>query len=208
MINTLAVFLGTCLLLAMVPGPGAAVIFRQAVGDGRRSAFMTMLGNETALVIWGIAAACGLTALVTASQLAYDTMRIVGAGVLIWLGVQALLSVRRGESTFAPPSGTDPGRSSGWRSYRTGLIANLTNPKAAVFAMSFLPQFVPGGLPVLPTVVLLAVLWAVMDALWFSGVIWFIGRARSLFDRSVVRRRLTQFSGAVLIALGLRLVTE
>ncbi|MFK3984060.1 LysE family translocator [Micromonospora sp. NPDC050397] len=208
MINTLAVFLGTCLLLAMVPGQGAVVILRQAVGEGRRSALMTMLGNETALVVWGVAAALGLTALITASQVAYDTMRIVGAGVLIFLGVQAFLSVRRGQPALGVPEGSFAVRSTGWRSYRAGLVANLTNPKAAVFAMSFLPQFAPRGLPTLPTVVGLAVLWAVMDAIWFTGVIWFVDRAKGLFARSAVRRRLTQVSGAVLIALGLRLATE
>jgi threonine/homoserine/homoserine lactone efflux protein len=203
--HEIAIFLGTCLLLAMVPGPGAAVILRQAVRDGRRSAVMTMLGNETALVLWGLAAAAGLTALIAASEVAYAVMRVLGAVVLVVLGVQALRTAWRGGSTFEQPEATATTGPTGWQSYRTGVVANLTNPKAAVFALSFLPQFVPAGFPVAATLPVLAVLWGMMDALWFTGVIWFIGRAKELFTRSSFRRRLTQLSGVVLIGLGLRL---
>lgn len=66
MLHDLAIFLGSCLLIGMVPGPGAAVNLRQAVRDGRRSALMTMLGRETSLVLWGLAAAAGLTAVIAA----------------------------------------------------------------------------------------------------------------------------------------------
>ena len=208
MLHELAVFLGTCLLLAMVPGPGAAVILRQAMRDGRRSALMTMLGNETALVLWGLAATAGLTALITASEVAYNVMRVVGAVVLIVLGAQALRTAWRGGSTFEQVEATAGTGPSGWQSYRTGVIANLTNPKAAVFALSFLPQFVPAGFSVPATLPLLAVLWGVVDAIWFTLVIWFIGRAKEIFARSSVRRRLTQLSGVVLIGLGLRLALD
>lgn len=84
----------------------------------------------------------------------------------------------------------------------------MTNPKVAVFALSFLPQFVPAGYPVSGTLPILAVLWGVVDAIWFTGVIWFIGRAKELFGRSSFRRRLTQLSGVVLIGLGLRLALD
>jgi threonine/homoserine/homoserine lactone efflux protein len=207
-LHELAVFLGTCLLLAMVPGPGAAVILRQAMRDGRRSALMTMLGNETALVLWGLAAAAGLTALITASEVAYSVLRVVGAVVLIVLGAQALRTAWRGSSTFEQPEATAGTGPSGWQSYRTGVIANLTNPKAAVFALSFLPQFVPAGFSVPATLPLLAVLWGVVDAIWFTLVIWFINRSKEIFARSSVRRRLTQLSGVVLIGLGLRLALD
>ena len=209
--QTLLVFAGVCLLLAMVPGPGAMVILRQAVHDGRRPAFMTLLGNETALLLWGFAAAAGLTVLITASRLAYDTMRLAGAGVLIVLGVQAIVNARRRTPRAMPEAvETTPsaGRPNAWRPYSVGLIANLTNPKAAVFALSFLPQFVHPGHPALPALMGLAVLWAVVDAAWFTLVIWLIGKVRTYFTRAAIWRRLTRLSGAVLIGLGLRLALE
>jgi threonine/homoserine/homoserine lactone efflux protein len=207
-IHELTIFLGTCLLLTMVPGPGAAVILRQAVRDGRRSALMTMLGQETALVLWGVAAAAGLSALIAASEVAFAVMRVVGAVVLMVLGVQALRTARRGGSTFEQPGPTATTGPTEWQSYRTGLVANVTNPKIAVFSLSFLPQFVPAGFPVSATLPILAVLWGVVDTIWYTAVIWCVGRAKELFGRSSLRHRLTQLSGMVLIGLGLRLALD
>ena len=99
-------------------------------------------------------------------------MRVVGAVVLVVLGVQALRTARRGGSTFEQPGTTATTGPTGWQSYRTGLVANVTNPKIAVFSLSFLPQFVPAGFPVSATLPILAVLWGVVDTIWYTGVIW------------------------------------
>jgi threonine/homoserine/homoserine lactone efflux protein len=209
MLSNVLAFLGACVLIAMVPGPSTAVILRQAVRDGRRAALLTTLGNETGVVGWGVAAALGLTALVTASQIAYDTIRVLGAIFLVVLGVQSLLAARRAAPATAAPAATAAGtNSSGWHAYRVGVATIAANPKAAVFAMSFLPQFVPAGVPVLPALVTLAVVWGIVDLLWYGLLIWFVGRARAVFSRAAVRRRLEQVSGAVLVALGVRLAVE
>jgi threonine/homoserine/homoserine lactone efflux protein len=209
--QTLVAFAVVCLLLAMVPGPGAMVILRQAIRDGRGPAAMTLLGNETALIIWGCAAASGLTALITASRVAYDMMRLTGAVVLVVLGVQAVVQARRQGVQDVPESvesGRPVRRHRAWRSYSVGLLANLTNPKAAVFALSFLPRFARPGYPLLPMLVGLSVLWAVVDALWFLLVIWFIARAKAFLTWASVWRRLARLSGIVLIGLGFRPALE
>ncbi len=226
MITNLPLFLGVCLLLAMVPGPGAMVVLRQAIRDGRRTALLTLVGNETALIMWGLAAAAGLTALIQASRLAYDGVRLVGAAVLVVIGVQSLVQARRAKGQRAqrrrdaPASGEQPGspldaaaaavpgERGGWRAFTVGVITNLTNPKAGVFAMSFLPQFAASKTPGFAVFIVLAALWALVDALWFGAVIWFIGRARHFFSRDGVWRRMTQVSGVVLIGLGLRVAIE
>jgi threonine/homoserine/homoserine lactone efflux protein len=207
MVNELVVFLGVCFLLAMVPGPGAMVIVRQATRDSRTSAFMTLLGNETALLLWGVAAACGLTALIEASQVAYDLIRYAGAAVLIVLGIQSLVS-RKSPLPPEEAAPDDPRQGGYWRAYSAGLLTNLMNPKAGIFAMSFMPQFVPHGLPAFYGFLLLAVLWALMDSLWFTGVIWGIGKAREYFTRANVWRRITQISGIVIIGLGVRVALD
>ena len=157
--TTIIAFLGACTLIAASPGPSTVLIIKQSL-HSRRSGFLTVLGNETGVFVWGVVAAFGLTALLAASEMAYDVMRIVGAVVLVGFGVQALRQARRTEG--APESGgREDTAPSGWASYRGGLLLNLANPKAAVFALSFLPQFVPEGAPHLLTMVGLAALWAV-----------------------------------------------
>ena len=106
--------------------------------------------------------------MLAASSVAYDVLRVAGAIVLIGLGAQALFRARRGASSAeldgaATPSASNAGRG-GWSAYRAGLVTNLANPKAGVFAISFLPQFIPRGYPVLPTGLLLAAIWVICDA--------------------------------------------
>jgi threonine/homoserine/homoserine lactone efflux protein len=203
--NTLLPFLGACLLIAASPGPSTVLIIRQSL-QSRRAGFLTVLGNETGVFVWGVVAAFGLTALLVASQLAFDIMRIVGAAVLIGFGIQTLRAARRGHAERAEP--VEVRVRSGWRSYRGGLLLNLANPKAAVFAMSFLPQFVPDGMPQLSTMVGLAALWALFEIGYYGLYVWFVGRMARVVARVGVRRRVEQVSGGVLLALGVRMAVD
>ncbi|TQS21641.1 LysE family transporter [Microbispora hainanensis] len=117
----------------MIPGVSTAVILRQTLRSGRSSGVAALLGNETGIFLWAM---------------------------------------------------------------------------AAVFAMSFLPQFVPQGAHVPLTLTMLAVVWVVVDVVWYVGVIWLIGRAGAVLGRPAVRRRLEQVSGTVLVALGVRVALE
>lgn len=209
MLTTLIAFLGACTLIAASPGPSTVLIVKQSLRS-RRAGFMTVLGNETGIFIWGLAAACGLTALVAASELAYDVMRVVGAGVLLFLGAQTLWNARKKKTGDGAAEDADaPVRAqSSWAAYRSGLLLNLANPKAAVFAMSFLPQFVPSGAPQLPVMIGLAALWAVYEVGYYGLYVWFVGRMKAVLSRAAVRRRLEQVSGGVLVLLGARLAVE
>jgi threonine/homoserine/homoserine lactone efflux protein len=203
--TTLIAFLGACTLVAASPGPSTVLIIKQSL-HSRRSGFLTVLGNETGVFIWGVLAAFGLTALLTASEMAYDVMRIVGAVVLVGFGVQALRQARRAKG--AQEDAWEGTPKSGWASYRGGLLLNLANPKAAVFAMSFLPQFVPEGAPHLPAMVGLAALWAVYEVGYYGLYVWFVGRMKTMLSRAGVRRRLEQVSGGVLLLLGVRMALD
>jgi len=203
--TTLLAFLGACTLIAASPGPSTVLIIKQSL-HSRRSGFLTVLGNETGVFIWGVVAAFGLTALLTASEVAYDVMRVVGAVVLVGFGVQALRQARRAKG--ADDGVWEGAPKSGWHSYRGGLLLNLANPKAAVFAMSFLPQFVPEGAPHLPAMVGLAALWAVYEVGYYGLYVWFVGRLKSVLSRAGVRRRLEQVSGGVLLLFGVRMALE
>ncbi|MFF4907439.1 LysE family translocator [Streptomyces sp. NPDC001260] len=207
MLSTLLAFLGACTLIAASPGPSTVLIVKQSLRS-RRSGFLTVLGNETGVFLWGVVAALGLTALLAASEVAYGVMRFAGALVLVVFGVQALRRARRsGDGEEAEDFRESRGRT-GWAAYRGGLLLNLANPKAAVFAMSFLPQFVPTGAPHLPAMIGLAALWAVYEVGYYGLYVWFVGRLRNVLSRAGARRRLEQVSGGVLLLLGVRLALE
>ncbi|WP_067464894.1 LysE family translocator [Actinomadura macra] len=218
MLESLIAFTGAAVLIAVAPGPSTVVIMRQSLRTGRRGGLATVLGNEAGVLVWGLAAAVGLSALLAASRLAYDGLRVAGAAVLVWFGVRALWRARRGASGDGAQDpgimdGMDAGgagedRVSGWRCFRLGLVTNVANPKAGVFAVSFLPQFVPDGWSVPVTLAGFSVLWALIDLAWYAAVVWLVGSARRVLGRPVVRRRLEQLSGVVLVGLGVRLAAE
>jgi threonine/homoserine/homoserine lactone efflux protein len=186
------------------------MILRQSMGSGRRAGAATVLGNETGVLLWGLAAAFGVSALLLASRLAYDTMRIVGAGVLVYLGLRTLWQARRGHRTAEGRPAAEEARQRGslWRCYRLGVLTNVANPKAGVFAVSFLPQFVPEGAPVFAMLMLLSLMWVLIDAVWYFGVLWLSDRAKRVFERPSARRGLERVSGVVLVGLGIRLAAE
>ena len=204
--HSLIAFVGAAIVVAMVPGPSTVMIMRQAARSGRRAGVATILGNETGVLAWGLAAAFGLSALLVASQVAYDALRVIGAGVLIYLGVRSLWQVRKDH----PPGIAEPALAGGspWRSFRVGILTNAANPKAGVFAVSFLPQFVPDGAPALATLVLFSATWALIDTIWYLGIVWMVTKAKRIIERPRVRRRLEQLSGVLLVGLGIRLAAE
>ncbi|KAB8167828.1 LysE family translocator [Streptomyces sp. 3MP-14] len=207
MLSHLPAFLLACLLIAASPGPGTVLIIRNSLRD-RRAGFLTVLGNESGVFIWGLAAAFGLTALLDASEAAYDVLRLGGAVVLVIFGIQTLRAARRGSGASLAAERPDAEPGSRAHYYRTGLLLNLANPKAGIFAMAFLPQFVPAGAPHLPTMVLLAAIWAVFEVGYYATYVWGVDRMRTLLARPTVRRRLEQVSGVVLIGLAVRLATD
>ncbi|MFI6877347.1 LysE family translocator [Streptomyces sp. NPDC050400] len=204
--STLLAFLGACTLIAASPGPSTVLIIKESLRS-RRSGFLTVLGNETGVFVWGVVAAFGLSALLAASEAAYTVTRVVGAVVLVAFGVQTLRQARRTKGEGLGDTAAAPARS-GFASYRGGLLLNLANPKAAVFAMSFLPQFVPHGAPHLPAMIGLAALWAVYEVGYYGLYVWCVGRLKDVLSRAGVRRRLEQVSGGVLLLLGVRLALE
>ncbi|KWT60907.1 lysine transporter LysE [Streptomyces albus subsp. albus] len=209
MFSSLIGFTAVAVLLTVSPGPDFAVVLRTSLGSGRRAALCSALGIAAGCVVWGLAGAVGLTAMLSASRTAYDALRIAGALYLMWLGFQALRSAHRRAPGGDRPEGAGPesgiadaGRQTPLRAFRTGLLTNVLNPKVGVVYMSLLPQFIPHGSPVVATTLLLVAVHVLLGLLWLGGIALAVHRARALFQRPRVRRRLDQATGGVLLALG------
>src|SRR3954467_8686574 len=124
---TLVSFAGIAVLVSVTPGPATALVVRSAALRGRREAMLTTLGNSTGILVWALASVLGISALVAASEAAFVGLKVVGAIVLVWLGVRALRGGRG--SRVAGGGGVGVGRGA----YGNGLVTSFANPKLAVF---------------------------------------------------------------------------
>jgi threonine/homoserine/homoserine lactone efflux protein len=202
-VHGLAAFLGIAVLVTLTPGPATAMVIRNALREGRRSAFLTTLGNSIGVLFWGMASAFGVSALIAAPGVAFTALKGTGAVVLVWLGVQSLRT-RRAESP--PSSGHEEVLSP--RAFRDGLVTCLANPKLAIFFVALFPQFVGSGHSNLTTGLAMAALIVALDLVWYSTLALLVTRVRRGFVSGSWRKRVERLTGSVMIAFGLRLAAE
>jgi threonine/homoserine/homoserine lactone efflux protein len=137
--TTLAAFAAASLLLILLPGPAMIFLVTRGVVGGRRVGAVSALGVESATLVYVIATALGLTALLATSALALSAIRYVGAAYLLYLGIRTILTRR--EPLIAAGEAGAP-QPSAWRTWRQGFFVGIANPKVALFFLAFFPQFV------------------------------------------------------------------
>ncbi|MFF3227897.1 LysE family translocator [Nocardia suismassiliense] len=207
-VTVLPQFLLACVILAALPGPATALFLQRAVRDGRKAGLAAVAGNEIGVLAWNLAGAAGLSVLLVANRYMNTAMHIIGAVVLIWLGVQAWRGARTDDEfgstmTKMLPSGRTPAAA-----FRASLVSIAANPKAAVFGLTILPQFLPSSGPVLPTIFILVAIQLVVDTAWCVGIVLAADQAGSWLRRTGIRQRIERALGAILIALGLGLAAD
>jgi len=141
-LTTLLAFALASLALAITPGPDMALFIARTMNWGRVHGFATVLGAISGIAVHTTLVAFGISVLIVAAPAAFWVLKIVGALYLIWLAIQALRA--GGGVLVVRQAGRQP---SLWQSYLTGLGINLTNPKVALFFVTFLPQFVSASDP-------------------------------------------------------------
>ena len=189
--------------LTVTPGLDTALVLRAALTRSRAEALATGAGIVAGLLVWGAAAAVGVSALLTASAPAYDVLRWAGAAYLVWIGGRLLLRAVRG--TGVPDAGSVAAPASAWRAARTGLVTNLLNPKVGVFYVALLPQFVPPGSDPLLVGLLLAAVHGALSLVWFGLLAALAGVAGRWLRRPGAVRAVDAVTGATLVGFGVRL---
>lgn len=188
----------------MVPGQGVAMILRQSILGGPRAAVLSLFGNSLGLVTWGTLSAVGLSAIFATSPTAYAVLKWSGVIFLIYLSIQTLFALRHEFGKFDLQSA---GEVKAWPAIRLGLFTNLTNVKAAVFAVAFIPQFVPQEFSLGWGIFIFGLIWPLVSTSWYLFLIWTVDRSANFIQRPQVRRALTGISavGIMGLAIGLAL---
>ncbi|HEX6959159.1 MAG TPA: LysE family translocator [Ferrovibrio sp.] len=209
----LIAYLSIAAIVIVTPGPDTAVTTRATLLGGRRAGIATGLGVACGLSTWAVFTSVGLVALLLASEPLFLAVKYAGAAYLIWLGLQALWGAwrMRKAAAAAIPAPKGP-RLRPRRAFLQGLISDLGNPKIAIFFASILPQFSSAftslGCSLFAALLLLGVIFSLMTFVWLTAYATLIARAGDAYRGSRLRQMVEALTGAVLIALGLRIATE
>jgi threonine/homoserine/homoserine lactone efflux protein len=195
-------------LLTITPGLDTALVLRTSAVEGGKQAMLAGIGICFGCLLWGVAASFGLSALLAVSGFAYKVLRIVGAIYLGYLGIKLLLRAFTSTSSNSAVEPEEYASRDGSLWFKRGLLTNLLNPKVGVFYLSFLPQFIPTGVPVWPFSILLALIHATEGLLWFL----LLTNATELVSGWLRQRRvvmaLDSATGAIFIGFGLKIAFD
>jgi threonine/homoserine/homoserine lactone efflux protein len=189
-------------LLVMIPGQGVAMVLRQSIIGGPKAAFLSSIGNCLGILIWSVSSAIGLSAIFTRSDTAYSILKWSGVIFLMFISGQTFLSLRQEFGRFDLES-TET--TSTWASFRLGLITNLTNAKAAVYAVAFIPALIPKETSLGFGIIVLGTVWALISITWNIGLIWTVQKSASYIQRPTVRRALTAVSAIGILGIAVSL---
>jgi threonine/homoserine/homoserine lactone efflux protein len=199
-----AVFLTIAAVLTITPGADTALVTKNVIARGRMSAFFTTLGIALGCLTHATLSALGLSLVLRQSTALFETVKFAGAVYLIYIGAASLWSAIRNKNMVqaAAPQATGERR---LRSFAEGLFTNLLNPKVALFYLTFLPQFIAAGEPIMRKSLFLASIHVVMGTVWLTLFAFLLHAMSGLFSRSSLRRKLEAITGGLLIAFGLKL---
>lgn len=200
-LSHLALFCAASVALILTPGPDNIYVLTRGIAQGRVAALAAAIGFALGNLVHTLFAILGLSALLASSATLFGLVKLIGGGYLVWLGIKML----RSAGTIRTEGEMPPVRP--WLIFRQSIVANILNPKVAVFFIAFFPQFIDqqaGSVPL--QMIMLGCIFVVLVAILFGLVGWFAGSLGAwLQQRPRTGRRLDLGAGTVLIGLGLKL---
>lgn len=200
----LHLYLAYCLavaILVLIPGPIVTLVIANSLSHGSRTGLVTVVGASFGDAILLTATAIGLVAFFALLNEVFEIARWLGAVYLIWLGVNAWRAPDSQDAALHPAA-----RRSSLSVFLQGFLVAITNPKAIVFYIAFLPQFVDSRLPVAPQLLVLVGTMILVGLLFDGAYALLAGRARIWLTapgRPLLQRRI---SGTLLIGVGVGLL--
>ncbi len=207
--NSLWTYLIAISLLTITPGVDTVLVIRNTTRGGWRDGALSSLGICLGLFVHATVSAVGISVILLQSAWAFRALRLAGAAYLVWLGIASLRSSAR-EPAVQGLSGHRPAKVDFdlRRSLREGLLSNVLNPKAVVFYMAFLPQFIdPAGSAVSQSL-FLAGLHFLIAMVWQCLLASAVDQARRWMQSGRVRRTLDGVTGSVMVVFGIKLATS
>lgn len=195
--SSLLAFIVTCVIVEITPGPNMAYLAALSLQRGWRTGLAAVAGVALGLSVYGVAAALGVAAIIENSTFLYETLRWGGVLYLLWLAWEAW-STADDISAQDAASAADAERAA----FRRGLVTNLLNPKAAVFYVAVLPEFITVGAgPVVWQTAMLSAIYVTVATAIHAGIVLFASRLRALIVRPDQVRRIRRVLALALVGI-------
>lgn len=198
--DALLAFIIAAFVMVVIPGPTVLFTIGRAMALGRMGGFLSILGTAIGSIVLVVAVALGVGAVIAQSIVLFTIVKVLGAGYLIFLGIQAIRHRKDAARAMVSPQTSR----SGWRLLTEGFVVGVTNPKSIAFFLAILPQFVDlhaGSVPAQLFLlgVIVVVIGVACDTVW----VLLASAARSWFGRSPRRiEAMGATGGGLMIALG------
>lgn len=193
--SPLVAFVLTSLIIEMTPGPNMAYLAVLGASRGRLAGFSAVLGVALGLALLGIAVGLGAGAIVLNNRVAYESLRWAGALYLCWLAFDSWREARQ-------PIETSPvSQSSHFIHFRRGFVTNLLNPKAALFFIAVLPEFINGPAPSARDLALLVSIYVTIATFVHGLIVVLAGGLQAFFAASHRRQMAGNIFAALLFAI-------
>lgn len=191
--SPLIVFVLTSLVIEMTPGPNMAYLAVLGASRGRLAGFSAVLGVALGLALLGGAVGLGAGSLILDNRVAYEGLRWAGALYLCWLAYDSWKDARQ-------PAETKSVSQSLFVQFRRGLITNLLNPKAALFFIAVVPEFIAGPAPLLRELAILVSIYVAV-ATFVHGLIVLLAGTLQAFLAAPQQREMVGNVFAVVLFL-------
>ena len=201
----LGAFVVAVLLAYVIPGPDWFVVLRRST-QSRVYGIAAAIGVQTGLVVHMSAAALGVSAILLTSSEAFTVVKLVGAAYLIWLGIGALRDAVRGVRVQGDERVGAVDSVGPVRVWAQAFGANVLNPKAALFFVAVLPQFLSHDAAIVPQVLMLGAVDIAIGVAWWLLFALAASRFRRYLQRRRARVAIDGASGAALVGLGSALI--
>lgn len=200
----LAAFITITLMIIIVPGPDFFVVMKNSITSGKGNGAMAALGITTGHVVYSLLAVFGIIFILANMYYVFLVIKILGAGYLIYLGIKSIISARQGMNFSVTQ--IEAQQFSYLSSYRQGFLSTILNPKALLYYISILPQFLSTGEGVTTQIAILSVIVTTVILLWFIFCVYIFQYIKLLFANRKVKAIFDYAVGTVLIGLSLNLL--
>ena len=199
-------FLIPITLLTLTPGVDTVLIIRNTTRGGWRDGALSSLGICSGLFVHAVVSAVGISVILLQSAWAFKALKLAGAGYLVWLGIVSLRNAaRNGQPLNLNGQTAGRYRFSARRSLLEGFLSNVLNPKAVVFYMAFLPQFIDPGRSALQQSLFLAGVHFTIAMGWQCLLASIVHQAKTWMQNQKVRRSLDGLTGSIMMFFGIKL---